>query len=884
MLSTVHDPASDRNSNCDLDHNQSRPGFQHSGQGGLTPTKQGNPCARCGDTSGKCRETTAGAIILCMVEASDGNGYRSTGQSSCGAWTKFYPERADRPDEGPDDSTPQGVEARDRHYRSILASLRLDREDWDDLRLRGLTDDQIDRLSFRSVSKFQKLGDRYPTGLPGVLPGGRCLNVGDPGYLIPVRNADGLIVAMQTRLRNVVVGGRYRWLTSKTKKNPDGATPHIDGELPLACHGFDLNGPHVGIAEGTGVKPTLVSLRLGIPVIGAAGAQWAGSPTTLTHSLNVAAKRAGSKTVVFYPDSGATVNDSTLRQYKRAAAFFTRLGYEVRFAWWGQVEKQSGNDADEIPIETLKNAELLTWKQFSTIKAGAAPATPGGAAPAETGSKRSAADQLLDQVDAADVELFSTSDGTAYADIRDGATRQTLGLRKREFKDWLTNQYYSATKKSASADAITQAISTLEAKARFQGEKRAVFIRSAALDGAVYLDLGDDSWGVVEISATGWQLVYDAPVRFRRPSGQLPLPTPIAGGDLDALQSLLNLDQDNWVIVLLWLLQSLKPAAEYPILVVTAPPRTGKSTFSEALKNLIDPSTVSMLPSVGDPRNFAVTGSNRRIIAIDNLSNLTPDQSDILCRASTGGGYSHRTLHSDGDETTIAFLNALILNSIDGVVSRGDLLDRSLPVTLRPPTERQSRSQFNAKLAAIHPAILGALLSLLSDVLRVLPEVQGLAGQSSERFTDLVEIGLAAEKALDWPIGTVDRVLKTARSEAHEIAVDSSPVGAAIRELMANPPDRAEWRGTAAQLLTTLSQIVPEKVSRGQYWPADSTRLAKILSRIGSDLEAIGIPIKRQKSNGTIFLSLTKTIDATPPAPIPPEPVAVELEEEIQWS
>jgi hypothetical protein len=172
----------------------------------------------------------------------------------------------------------------------------------------------------------------------------------------------------------------------------------------------------------------------------------------------------------------------------------------------------------------------------------------------------------------------------------------------------------------------------------------------------------------------------------------------------------------------------------------------------------------------------------------------------------------------------------------------------------------------------------------LSDVLRVMPEVEGLAGQSSERFTELVEIGLAVEKVLDWPPATVERTLRTARSEAHEIAVDSSPVGAAIRELMANPPDRAEWRGTAAQLLTTLSQIVPEKVSRGQYWPADSTRLAKILSRIGSDLEAIGIPIKRQKSNGTIFLSLTKTIDAPTSPPPLPGPTSVEMQEEIQWN
>jgi hypothetical protein len=553
---------------------------------------------------------------------------------------------------------------------------------------------------------------------------------------------------------------------------------------------------------------------------------------------------------------------------------------------WYRLADGGGADlADWIAEGATKEVILAAIEPRRDLspKASNAPSAPTNSPSDDRPVKRSIADQLLDLVEAASVELFSTSDGTAYADIQDGATRQTLGLRKSEFKDWLTHQYYSTTKKSASADAITQVISTLDAKARFQGEKRAVFIRSAALDGAVYLDLGDDSWGVVEISATGWRLVYDAPVRFRRPSGQLPLPTPIAGGDLNALQSLLNLDQDNWVIVLLWLLQSLKPAAEYPILVVMAPPRVGKTTSSETLKNTIDPSTVSMLPSVGDVRNFAVTCSNRRIVAIDNLSNLTPDQSDILCRAATGGGYSHRTLHSDSDETTIGFLNPQILNGIEAVATRGDLLDRSLQIVLSPPSERISRSTFKTKFAELHPAILGALLTLLSDVLRVMPEVAGQSGQSSERFTELVEIGLAVEKVLNWPIGTVDRVLKTARSEAHEIAVDSSPVGAAIRELMANPPDRAEWRGTAAQLLNTLSQIVPEKISRGKYWPADSTRLAKILTRIGSDLEAIGIPIKRQKSNGTIMLTLTKTIDAPTPPPNSPEPIAIEVQEEIQW-
>jgi hypothetical protein len=553
---------------------------------------------------------------------------------------------------------------------------------------------------------------------------------------------------------------------------------------------------------------------------------------------------------------------------------------------WYRLADGGGADLEDWIAEGATKDVILAAiepRRDLSPKASIAPSVPTNSPSDDRPAKRSIADQLLDLVEAADVELFSTPSGDCYADIREGQTRQTLGLRKREFKDWLVHQYYSATRKSASADAITQVIATSEAKTRFEGEKRPVFIRSADHEGKVYLDLGTETWAAIEIDSAGWRITHDAPVRFRRPSGLLPLPTPIAGGNLDDFQSLLNLDQNNWTIALLWLLQGLKPAAEYPILVVTAPPRTGKSTFSEALKNTIDPSTVSMLPSVGDVRNFAVTCSNRRVIAIDNVSGLTPEQSDILCRASTKGGYSHRTLQTDSDETTIEFLNPQILNGIEAIATRGDLLDRSLLIGLRPPTERQSRSSFNAKLTALHPQTLGALLTLLSDVLRVMPEISGLAGQSSERFTELVEIGLAVEKVLDWPPGTVERTLRTARSEAHEIAVDSSPVGAAIRELMANPPDRTEWRGTAAQLLNTLSQIVPEKVSRGQYWPADSTRLAKILSRIGSDLEAIGIPIKRQKSDGKIFLSLTKTIDAPTSPPNSPEPIAIEVQEEIQW-
>ncbi|HQW28754.1 MAG TPA: hypothetical protein PK529_06190, partial [Verrucomicrobiales bacterium] len=75
-------------------------------------------------------------------------------------------------------------------------------------------------------------------------------------------------------------------------------------------------------------------------------------------------------------------------------------------------------------------------------------------------------------------------------------------------------------------------MNVIEAKAHFDAPERQVHIRVGGLDGRLYLDLGDETWRAVEIDATGWRVIDNPPVRFRRASGMKPMPIPMGGGSI----------------------------------------------------------------------------------------------------------------------------------------------------------------------------------------------------------------------------------------------------------------------------------------------------------------------------------------------------------------
>src|SRR5262249_43235555 len=148
-------------------------------------------------------------------------------------------------------------------------------------------------------------------------------------------------------------------------------------------------------------------------------------------------------------------------------------------------------------------------------------------------------------------------------------------------------------------------------------------------------------------------------------------------------------------------------------------------------------------------RDLAIAGNNSWVIALDNISYLPPWLSDALCRLSTGGGFSTRSLYENGEETIFNAQRPLIINGITELASRSDLMDRCLLVELPtiPEANRRTERELWAAFEQDRPAILGAILDVVSAGLRNLPHVQ--LG-TLPRMADFAAWITACEPALGW--------------------------------------------------------------------------------------------------------------------------------------
>ena len=168
-------------------------------------------------------------------------------------------------------------------------------------------------------------------------------------------------------------------------------------------------------------------------------------------------------------------------------------------------------------------------------------------------------------------ELWHDFDGIGFASIVVGEHVEHHLLRSKAFRDRLRYLFYKATKGAPGAQAMEDAIATLEAMARFEGEEHTPAVRIAHHEGNIYVDLADKHWRVVEITPQGWNLGVGSPVRFVRPRGLRPLPVPEVNGAMDDLERFLNVQTEGDLkLVLGWLVMAFNPRGPYPLASVEA--------------------------------------------------------------------------------------------------------------------------------------------------------------------------------------------------------------------------------------------------------------------------------------------------------------------------
>jgi hypothetical protein len=274
-------------------------------------------------------------------------------------------------------------------------------------------------------------------------------------------------------------------------------------------------------------------------------------------------------------------------------------------------------------------------------------------------------------------------------------------------------------------------------------------------------------------------------------------------------------------------------------------------------------------------RDLMIAATNAWTVALDNISSLPVWFSDALCRLATGGGFSTRTLYENDEETFFDAMRPILLNGIEDVATRFDLLDRCVVLSLPtiPEDRRREEEPFWRAFEAAHPQILGALLDAVVGGLRTLPSVQL---DRLPRMADFARWGEAVGRSLGWGPGAFLASYEANRASANEVAVEASAVSLAVRGMMAQRQE--EWTGTATDLLQLLVDQAGESATRDKDWPKTANALTNRLKRAAPAIRKVGVEIifnPRTNSKRTITIRVEPERvgeTSSPSSPASPSP------------
>lgn len=404
---------------------------------------------------------------------------------------------------------------------------------------------------------------------------------------------------------------------------------------------------------------------------------------------------------------------------------------------------------------------------------------------------------------------------------------------------------------------MRQALNVIEAKAIFDGPEITLSLRVAEFENALWYDLANGAWQAVKITPDGWAVVDSPPILFRRFKNTAAQVLPERGGSLDLLKKYINLkDKEDWMLLTALIIHTYIPGIPHAIPVFYGDKGAAKTTAQRVIRKLVDPAIRDTMTLPNDKNELVLMLMTNYAPCFDNLDGLSPWQSDMLCQAATGGGISKRELYTDMDEVILSFLRCPMLNGINLVASRDDLLDRSVLFKLDRIDEenRKTEKEFWQEFETDRPLILGAISDTLAGALKIYPTVKLPV---LPRMADFATWGYAIMEAAGGAGLAFLQAYRKNIAGAVEEAVTSDIIGAAVIEFMT---DKDEWKGTATDLIEKLNEL-PSVDEKDKAWPKRPNTLTRRLNRIKSALADYGIRVNTDYRTATQRLILLQRVD-----------------------
>jgi putative DNA primase/helicase len=454
----------------------------------------------------------------------------------------------------------------------------------------------------------------------------------------------------------------------------------------------------------------------------------------------------------------------------------------------------------------------------------------------ETRRKESIATRIVQVAREAGMTPFRDPRHTPYAALG----HQVYSFDGGGVRSLLGRLLYQAEVRTAGRFALDDAVDVLRADALYGDREEPVYLRVAPLSGGIAVDLGTTDWTAAVVRAGSWA-IEPHPARFRRPPTLGPLPGPVGGGDLEALRRLLNLgSEDDWRLVVGFLLGALRPTGPYAALGLSGQQGSAKSVSARLLKRLIDPTTDGhgLRCLSRNDAAFWTAATNSWLPVFDNLSGLTAEQSDWLSQLATGGARTAKRLYSDGDEFVQSACRPVILNGIE-LGDRPDLSSRTIRLDLPAIPEESGYTVEDRLLAAFdreHPRLLGALLDALAGVVARIDSMPETGWRV--RMADHVRWVTAAEASLGWDERSYEALFVTVQDKQMSAAAEAVVWLPHLASLLA--AHSGTYEASASDLLDSLLDRA-DATRKDFGWPKTPRGMTEALTRHAPALQVRGI-------------------------------------------
>jgi hypothetical protein len=432
----------------------------------------------------------------------------------------------------------------------------------------------------------------------------------------------------------------------------------------------------------------------------------------------------------------------------------------------------------------------------------------------------------------------------AVVDIKDKI--ETISLTSRRALDWLRELDTEVHGQNFYKNILDK----ISSKAQIDQVRTAtIHNRIAYENNSVYYDLASKDGGIIEINSEGVRTYkYQTDMPFFRKSASTQAQVEPRYDDSEALDKLSHLERiRDSQIYQVHLVGMFLEHIPIPIMDFGGPAGSMKSTDSAITKRIIDPNgvnkedNISSIPKTID--NMIIHLFNRYLIVYDNLSYITKEVSDTLCKAITGSSNSKRILYSDMDEILLSIKRKLIINGIAPNLNQPDLQDRIISYEREALEEkdRLTEEEIEEKFQQLLPSVLGQIFTTIHKAMQIINQIRKEI-KPQTRMADFEIWGEAISRSLGYKsYSFLNKYHDKIKRKSVEL-IESQPLVKSITELVdLNPNYENSMEGTLKDLRTVATKLGIDVNNRFERFPKSPSKLSSELVIMQPHLTKLGI-------------------------------------------